>query len=469
MRRFVVIQIVAACAIAIAASAADPPSAASRPNIVIFVADDLGLTLGCYGDQVAKTPHMDRLAANGVRFTHAFCTTASCSPSRSVILSGRHCHANGQYGLEHAAHHFRSFENLKTLPVLLGEAGYRTARSGKFHVGPEDIYRFQTALPGNARNGVQMANQCRPWLAEKADVPFFLYFCVADPHRGGAALDRGINRFGNEQARGGVDERKFAASEVPVPSFLPDTDSCRAELAEYYQSVSRADQGLGRLIEVLEEAGHKDDTLLMVLSDNGMPFPGAKTTLYDAGMRLPLIVRAPGQKPSGVVNNAMISWVDLAPTVLDFAQVKNPPVMHGRSFKEILEESDPSGWDEVFASHCFHEVTMYYPMRVLRTRRHKLIHNLASALEYPSAHDLWTSATWQETIKAKAEFYGRRRIQDFLHRPEWELYDIEVDPDETANLAGKSELAASQQQMRQKLRNFQVMTEDPWIIKFQHE
>ena len=227
----------------------------SRPNVVMIVADDLGPTLGCYGDAMAKTPHLDRLAAEGARFTHAFCTTASCSPSRSVILTGRHNHATGQYGLEHATHHFRSFENQKSLPVVLEESGYRTARVGKFHVAPEATLRFQTVLPGNARNGVQMANNCRAWLAGNTEAPFFLYFCTADPHRSGGRGGVGaVDPFGNGPDYPGVDEAKFSHGIGDRAAFLPDTPACRAELAQYYQSVARVDQAVGRVVAVLAES-----------------------------------------------------------------------------------------------------------------------------------------------------------------------------------------------------------------------
>ncbi len=125
---------------------------AAARNVVLFVTDDQGQDAGCYGNPVIKTPNLDALAADGTRFTHAYCTTASCSPSRSVILTGLFNHANGQYGLEQRLHHFRSFENVKSLPVRLAQAGYRTARIGKFHVGPESVYRFDEQLPGNPRN-----------------------------------------------------------------------------------------------------------------------------------------------------------------------------------------------------------------------------------------------------------------------------------------------------------------------------
>ncbi|HIF34706.1 MAG TPA: heparan N-sulfatase, partial [Planctomycetaceae bacterium] len=139
---------------------------AAERNIVLFITDDQSPTMGCYGDDAAQTPNLDRLAADGVLFTHAFCTTASCSASRSVVLSGLHNHANGHYGHLHSYHKFSSFPWVKTLPVLLAKKGYRTARIGKHHNGPEDVYFFETKLPGNSRSTVEMANNCELFIKE---------------------------------------------------------------------------------------------------------------------------------------------------------------------------------------------------------------------------------------------------------------------------------------------------------------
>lgn len=139
----------------------------AQRNVVLFVVDDMSLDAGCYGNKTIKTPHIDRLAADGVRFDHAFCTTASCSASRSVILSGLHNHANGQFGHQHSFHHFAAFSSVRSLPVVMAENGYRTARTGKFHVAPDDVFRFETVIPaaGGNRNTVRMAENCRDFIA----------------------------------------------------------------------------------------------------------------------------------------------------------------------------------------------------------------------------------------------------------------------------------------------------------------
>jgi N-sulfoglucosamine sulfohydrolase len=450
---------------------------AAQRNVALIVTDDQGLVVGCYGNSVIKTPNIDRLAADGTRFTNAFCTTSSCSPSRSVILTGLFNHANGQYGLEHAEHHFRSFDNVKSLPVILDEAGYRTARVGKYHVGPPDVYRFDQTLGGNSRNPVDMAERSRRLIEAKSDHPFFLYFAPNDPHRGAKANWAPLkpNSFGNEppgKEPKGVVPVHYKPEDVIVPPFLPDTPTCRSELAQYYESISRIDSGVGRLIEILKKAGKFDDTLILYISDNGVPFPGAKTTVFEAGLNLPCIVRNPAAKKRGVVNEAFVSWVDITPTILDFAGV-NPArlqKLHGRSLLPILEQEKPNGWDEVYASHTFHEVTMYYPMRTVRSGKYKLIWNIAYPLSFPFASDLYGSSTWQDTLKRGEDYvYGKRSVSAHEHRPQFELYDLEKDPDEIHNLAENAAQRDRLAELKEKLRQFQKRTGDPWILKWQHE
>jgi N-sulfoglucosamine sulfohydrolase len=444
-------------------------------NIVLIVADDHGReAVGCYGNPVIKTPNLDKLVSEGVRFTHAFCTTASCSASRSVILTGLYNHATGQYGHQHSFHHFVSFENIKSLPVLLTKAGYRTARIGKLHVAPPEVYKFEQELGAESRNPIAMVQKCKDFIAASDSQPFFLYFCPSDPHRGGGKADElpyKPDRFGN-RAKGypGVKEVKYDPKDIIIPPFLPDIPECRSELAQYYQSVSRVDQGVGQLLEVLKQSGKYESTLVIYISDNGVAFPGAKTTLYEPGMNLPCIVRNPYQKKRGLVCNAMITWADIAPTILDFAGALQKEVdFHGRSFKPILEDENPKGWDEIYASHTFHEITMYYPMRVIRERKHKLIWNIAHGLEYPFASDLWESSTWQAVLQRGDKFYGKRIVEAYLHRPEFELYDLDEDPYEIKNLAGDAKYEKLLGELKEKLKSFQKRTNDPWIIKWQHE
>ncbi|MEQ8788282.1 MAG: sulfatase [Pirellulaceae bacterium] len=448
---------------------------AAGRNVVLFVTDDQSPDAGCYGNKVIKTPNLDALAADGVRFDNAFCTTASCSASRSVILTGVYNHANAQYGHQHSYHHFRTYDRIKSLPLWMSEAGYRTVRIGKYHVGPEEVYKFDQALPGNARSPVEMANNCAKLIQAKDEKPFFLYFCTADPHRSGGTVANtkyNPNPFGNrEQGYPGIEEVTYDPAKVEVHSFLPDTPVCREELAQYYQSVSRIDQGLGRLIELLKEAGQYENTLIIYTSDHGIAFPGGKTTLYEGGMRIPFVVHSPGVSSPGGKNEALINLADVTPTIVDFAGAlpKKSP-FQGRSFLSVLDQEKPEGWDEVNASHTFHEITMYYPMRVVRTRRYKLIWNIAHGLPYPFASDLWAAPTWQDIYKqGKDAYYGPRTVDAYIHRPKFELYDLQNDPDEAVNLAEVEKYADLLAEMQAKLKQFQKRTSDPWILKWDYE
>ncbi|MBU2947799.1 sulfatase family protein [Zobellia uliginosa] len=446
----------------------------NSPNIILFVSDDHGTdAIGAYGNKVIKTPNLDQLAAEGVRFNNAYCTSASCAASRSVILTGLYGHATGSYGHVHDYHHFSSYDNIKSLPVLLENSGYETARIGKYHVAPESVYHFQKVLEADPRNTVEMAEQCEDVL--NSDKPFFLYFCTDDPHRGAPFESdpwNTPNSFGNkEEGYEDVETITYDPKDVVVPSFLPDSQESREEIAQYYQSVSRIDQGFGKLMKMLKETGKDKNTVVIYISDNGMAFPGAKTTVYEPGIKLPCIIKDPlANIKGGSVNNALISWTDLTPTILDMADVTyDSNDFHGKSFKNILSKENPKGWDEMYASHTFHEITMYYPMRVVRDKNYKLIRNIAWRQEYPFASDLWAASTWQEVYRSDKEFFGKRKVKDYLFRPEFELFDLSNDPDESENLANDKNYAEVLEALKNKMKDFQLKTKDPWLITWDHD
>ncbi|MBT5814811.1 MAG: sulfatase [Opitutales bacterium] len=461
---------------------------AKSPNIVLIVSDDHGTdALGCYGNPVIKTPALDTLAADGTIFTDANCTTASCSPSRSVILSGLHNHSNGMYGLQHTFHHYQSFDDIESLPVALSNNGYRTARIGKFHIAPEPVYKFDYVLSAGAANDpktigrspYEMAEQSRTIIESDDKRPFFLFYATDDPHRSNAFTPDGLptfdtypepNDFGNRsEGYPGIHPVRYDPKNVIVPSFLPDTPACRSEIAQYYQSVSRLDEGIGHLIDILKASNNYDNTLILYISDNGIAFAGAKTTLYEPGMRLPLIVREPGQKRGNRKQDAMISWVDLAPTILDYAGVDvSNKSLHGRSFRKGIS-GNLKNWDRVYASHTNHEATMYYPMRVLKNRQYKLIFNIAHGLEFPLAKDLLQSPTWVSMQKNGLKLYGKRTPEALLHRPRIELYDLQSDPHEVVNLSKDPRYASIRVSMIAQLKAFQADTQDPWAIKWERE
>ncbi len=485
---------------------------AAEKNIIFFITDDEGQTLGCYGDDVAVTPNVDALAKDGVLFKNAFATTASCSASRSVVMSGLHNHKNGQYGHQHHFHKFASYHNVVSLslPRVLATAGYRTGHIGKYHVGPEAVYRFGTYMKGNARSPVEMAEICREFITEQSDKPFFLYFGTSDPHRGGGVdktspLELKADLFGNKLNRGsypGIKEVFYDPANVKIPEFLSDSSETRAEIAQYYQSVARIDQGLGRLIEILKEEGLYDKTMIVFTADHGMAFAGAKTTVYDPGLRVPFVVRNPYETKRGFHSEAMLSHIDITPTLLDFAggldhKVNGPKdwtdpnkfwneknlfakdnrnggnefrSYHGRSWLPALADPGVEHWDAIFASHTFHEIQMYYPMRVYQDRKYKLIWNIAHKLDYPFASDLWAASSWQaQFVKGEDAPYGKKTVGQYVHRAEFELFDLASDPYEANNLAGKAEHAQLLKSYQNKMKTMQDQLEDPWKIKWKYE
>ncbi|WP_269714818.1 sulfatase family protein [Caulobacter sp. NIBR2454] len=450
---------------------------ATRPNIVMIVSDDHGRDdIGAYGSRTVRTPHIDALAREGLRFDNAFAATSSCSPSRATILTGRMNHNTGMYGLEHEESHFSTFDDVQSLPVRLKTAGYRTARVGKFHVAPQAVFAFDEVLSQGqanqtvslARSPAQMVEKAQAFVSERSNAPFFLYFATDDPHRAFPfSIGDQPNSFGN-RADGypGVTEQTYDPSKVSVPAFLPDTPAVRDELAQYYQSISRLDQGVGRLVALLKHTGHYDNTIIVYLTDNGIAFPGAKTTLYDPGVRAPLIMRLPHGAQAGRATDAMVSLADLTPTLLDLAGVAPGRAMDGRSFVSVLKDPAAPGWDEVFGSHTFHEVQMYYPMRSIRTRRWKLIYNINPELTFPFAEDLLYASSWMQNTKSGATSFGQRSVDAFLHRPRFELYDLQSDPGEIRNLADDPAHGAVLADLITRLKAFQTRTRDPWLRKW---
>tara|TARA_R110002073_G_scaffold202032_1_gene361363 strand:- start:16176 stop:17732 length:1557 start_codon:yes stop_codon:yes gene_type:complete len=486
---------------------------AAERNVIFIITDDESPTLGCYGDPVAKTPAIDAIAADGMLFRNAFATTASCSASRSVVMSGLHNHRNGQFGHQHHYHKFASFHDVVGLamPQVMKNAGYRTGQIGKYHVAPEAVYHFETYLKGNPRNAVEMANASSDFITDSSDDrPFFLYFATSDPHRGGGVdktskLELKPDLFGNKpngKAYPGVDEVFYDPADVVVPPFLPDTPETREELAQYYQSCSRIDQGVARLVEILKANDLYDKTMLVFTADHGMAFAGGKTTVYEGGLRVPFVVRDPYQSERGVESDALISHIDITPSILDFAGGLDPktngpknPInvkkywaerdeamkdnrdggqkfdsYHGKSWMHCLANPAEPHHETIFASHTFHEIQMYYPMRVVRDDKYKLIWNIAYPLPYPFASDLWAASSWQAQWKQGPDTpYGNKTVDGYVHRPQFELYDIAADPNETSNLADSEGHKDILERYKAKLKAMQKEMQDPWIMKWDYE
>ena len=489
------------------------PLMAAEKNVLFIITDDESPTLGCYGDEVAVTPAIDAVAKDGLVFRNAFATTASCSASRSVVMSGLHNHRNGQFGHQHHFHKFASFHDVVSLslPRVMARAGYRTGHIGKYHVAPEPVFHFENYFKGPTRNAVVMAENCREFITDKSDGrPFFLYFATSDPHRGGGKDQESTRElkpdlFGNKPSNGsheGVEEVFFDPADVNVPSFLPDTPDTREELAQYYQSCARIDQGVARLVEILKEADLYDKTMIVFTSDHGMAFAGGKTTVYEGGLRVPMVVRNPYSKHRGAESAAFVSHIDITPTLLDFGgglnhatnapkNLQDPAAFwkqrgealkenrngnkpfdhyHGKSWLHCTENPEEPHHETIFASHTFHEIQMYYPMRVVRDEKFKLIWNIAHPLPYPFASDLWAASSWQaQWAKGMDAPYGNITVGRYVQRPEFELFDMYRDPNETTNLADSEQHRDILEKYKAKLKQMQRKMDDPWIMKWDYE
>lgn len=432
-------------------------------NVLLLIADDHSPIAGCYGNAVVKTPNMDRLAREGVRFSSAFCTTPSCSASRSVVLTGLQNHTNGQFGHAHAPHNFHTHLEAPSIPRIARKNGVATGVIGKLHVLPPEVYPWEFESAGGSagpptRDVYGMAREASRFFQSIGGRPFYLHIGFGDPHRAGQG-------FANERNYPNVKKTVYSPADVIVPPWLPDRPEVRKELAEYYQAIDRLDQGVGFLLEALEKSGRAKDTLVIYMSDHGMPFTGAKASFYDSGLACPLIVSAPGIKRPGLVNNALTHWPDIAPTVLDWMRLPTAEERHGRSLLPVLEQENPAGRDEFFFSHTFHEVNNYYPMRGIRTRTHKYVRFLYPELQMPIPSDLLASPSWQGTLQRHDETMGVRKTAAVLHHAAEELYHLESDPYETRNLAGSSEAAGMVAGFREQVSRFRADTSDPWSTR----
>ncbi len=428
---------------------------AARPNVVLFIADDLAWDdSGAYGNPKVGTPHLDRLAREGLRFTRAFVTISSCSPSRSSMITGRYPHNTDAEQL-----HWPLPAEQVTFVEKLKAAGYWTAASGKWHLGAAVKNRFdvvddpgESGFQTDPKTGKMLAKDdsgAAGWLPtmqqRPKDKPFFLWFAALDPHR-----DYVENSIANPHK----------PADVIVPPHLPDTPEVRSELALYYDEIARLDENVGKVIAELERQGVADNTLILFISDNGRPFPGAKTTMYDSGIHTPLIARWPNKIRRGIVADGLVSSVDLAPTILQLAGVAIPPTVQGKSFMPMLTNPKAKTRDAIYAEKNWHDYEDR--VRAVRTERYKYIRNDYPDLAGTPSADAGRSPTMDALRRlhqeGKLTAHQSRIFQQ--PRPAEELYDVVADPHEMNNLATNPGYAKTLIELREKLKTWGRETAD---------
>jgi arylsulfatase A-like enzyme len=405
--------------------AATPSLAQSPPNVIVFIADDAGMDLGCYGYEGATTPNLDALAAEGLRFTQAFLTSPQCSPSRTSLLSGQFAH---QIGTEDLHTGIDSATTL--LPSYLREAGYYAGMMLKAHIGTHGTNQFdwydEGFWPDYARDGVWHQKAVRnldTFLDQAGEQPFFLWVGFVEPHR--PYRETPLNRA----------RRVNDPATVRVPPFLVDDDSTRQDLVEYYDEITRMDSLIGAMMQRLEARNLRENTVILFLSDNGMPFPRGKGTLYDSGIQTPLLISWPGHVPAGETYDSLTSLIDLAPTLIDLAGL--PPVdsLYGRSWRPLFDDLRTPGRDYIFAERNWHNCDEH--MRAIRSDRFLMVMNSYIALPHGSPNDVSSSPSWFSLKEAE----HLNPAQTWLFqapRPALELYDVQADPYQLHNLTGQA-------------------------------
>jgi N-sulfoglucosamine sulfohydrolase len=444
-----------------------PVSVLARPNILLITADDMHWdSVGAYGCPVAATtPNLDRLAADGFRFSYAYVPISLCTPSRQVMLSGNHSHQT-------QTREFTELERVgPALPDLLKAQGYYLANLNK----QQDYYEWDTAITedesGFGRD-VPFSKKAVGEIiatAKRQNQPWFIMANSNDPHRpfydSVAELDIPKMKAFREQGRLSRASREYRPDEVVVPGFLPDLPEVRAEFTEYYSSVRRCDDSVGSILAALEESGQATNTIVVFVSDNGISMPFAKLNCYQASLRVPLILRWPGQIAAGKRDPSnLVSTLDLAPTLLELAGMPVPGYMAGRSFVPLLNGKTQTNRDFVVGYYYNNlRQTKMYPEFTIQMRDWVYIYNPwvdgktevhnSDYTGSPSLLAMWKAAETVPSVRARVDFHKYRVME--------ELYDVRQDPYAYVNVAGASENAERVKAMRQFLLAWMQETKHP--------
>jgi arylsulfatase A-like enzyme len=411
-RRTFVLLAFAGCVSCSPGKAREQPAAHERPNIVFLISDDQSVPdLGCYGNTAIGTPNVDRIARDGMRFDNAFVSSPQCSPSRAAILTGRSPVAVGMSRLHAALRPWVGsvLEPLKT-------AGYYTAAYRKVHLGDEFQKRWDYYGGFDEAPATFFARRPK-------DRPFFLWVGFEDPHR--------------PYPHGVPWTPPHDPAKVIVQPYLPDTPKVRQDIAMYYDAISRMDRDLGEVLDALDREGLAKNTIVVFVGDNGLPFPGAKGSLYDAGIHVPLLARWPGRVAAGSADRDLVALLDLPATWLDAAGIAIPPEMEGRSFLGRLTGAHPGPTrTAVFAERDWHDTLD--AIRAVRTDRYLLLHNFRPELPLQLTDDLRDSLSWQSILELDQAKALPAPLHDRLFgapRPTLELYDLASDTAQLHNLA----------------------------------
>lgn len=408
--------------------------AQARPHIVVFFTDDLGvMDTTVYGSKDVRTPNVERLAAAGMTFDRAFVASPACAPSRAALLTGLMPARNGA-----EANHTYPAPGTKYLTANLHDLNYEIAVFGKVAHG-QDKPEYGFDYYSHPR--VNMAANVREYLEKRTgEEPLCLLVGDRRPHVPWTA------------------DNIYDLKTVSLPPYFIDTPETRAHRARYYSDITGLDSEFGRVVNLANE--HLgDDVIFVFTSDHGGQWPFGKWNLYDSGTRVPLIVAWKGRVSSGTRTGAMVSWIDLFPTLIDLAGGKVPTDIDGKSFRAVLEETTAEHRSEIYTTHSADTVFNVYPIRSIRTERFKYILNLlpdhlhtnhSDILRKDGAGAFWDS--WDRAVESDPS--AAAIVRRYFQRPAEELFDLDADPLEQENLAGRPEHRGTARDLRAKLERW---------------
>ncbi|HVX45308.1 MAG TPA: sulfatase [Mycobacteriales bacterium] len=410
---------------------------ANRPNIVYLHTHDTGRYVGAYGAPVS-TPRIDQLATEGMLFHQAFSAAPTCSPSRAALLTGELPHNTGMLGLAHRG--FRLTDPQRHLASFLKSLGYRTATAGVEHVSSRDEiaslgFTDQLRAAGRA---AEIAASAADFVTEQDDAPFFLSVGFTETHTAPSSPD---GLFGYPPVN---------TPTAPAPT-LPSTPDIRADMASFAAAAAAADAGFGAVLDALDRAGLAENTLVILTTDHGIAMPGMKGTLSDAGTGVMLILRGPGGFTGGVSTDAMVSHLDLYPTIAELLGVERPEWLQGVSLLPLTQDPNATVRSDVVAEVTYH--ASYEPKRTIRGERYRYVRRFGERDRpvLPNTDDsagkrLWLQNGWAErSVAAEA------------------LYDTLFDPHEMVNLAGDPALESILSELRDRLFASMRETSDPLL------
>lgn len=421
-----------------------------KTNFIIFIADDVSWNdFACYGNKDVQTPNIDELAANGIKFTNVYLTASSCSPSRNSIMTGRYPHNTGAAEL-----HTEPPLEMLSLPEVLKNNNYYTVQAGKFHMGKYAKRGFDISYNdkdvdngrGKKINGNGGENKWVQSIKERPkSKPFFMWFASYDAHRGWEP-----NEFSGTHK----------PTEITPPFYLANGNDTKVDLAKYYDEIKRFDYYIGKVINELIAQNELDNTMIIIMADNGRPFPHSKTRVNDRGMKTPFIIHWPGNIKKEAISTSLISVIDIAPTIMKIAKIETPEQFQGVSFEKILQNPDLDFRNYVFAEHNWHDYEAHE--RMVRSKGYMYILNSRPEFPQLGPADAINSPSYKELARIK-ENGSLSAIQADIFispRPNEELYDCNNDALQLNNIGSDPEHKETLDDLRKILQEWMIETGD---------